>query len=777
MSLCAPHAGEQYAAMSSNEYNVFFQAPDRSKHTLGTPQLFNAAGQPLAILQDAAFSDDDNGALICVSKLHFKFKLPQNPAPPTTDAMYLKLSVLPCAPASSSKWTITTNITTTLASNVIAINWMMAGPTYFVFNPDVAAIGLFLYSFCTYPQELFVSTLPSGTNVDQGVAHVAAAFPSISNFTYSSTKTMLISGPSFIHAPFLIVNFPNPEDPTDGLALVAIDVYALIPGQPQTATVHSNDRTMYKFVGLNDVTTITLTLESFTGDADLFVHTQPFMKSSSNCRCLWSSISSSMVQSLTITNLDLNWSPTLYIIVSNSGPAMAAGLNSYFRLTGHAYQQLDDGQIVHSSLQPLQYAYFAGQPNSGVPVLEQDLAFSANLAVSPLAPATISLFAGSWSLYSPIVQQGYAEISVPSVSAGNNVAVQSQYVQDTGVDRQMLVSVLSGFSAAMNTDDDAPPAASRRLAVSGSGSLRGGDYRRELRRDVYTAGLTPAQRFRLLTGLAGRRSLQQAAVTVLQASNFAWVTVAQCASGNLACYGLTSISPGATQYLAVPIPARSSLFLIFQTVPVPASAVQPVFTVQMDLGRVPQDSVADANSESAATATSSTLLTINCGYNAQTVYVAATNAAGGALGGITFGFVSGQVYSDQCQQYSWAVSAWFPCSVLCGNGTQSRTVTCQTPNGRVVDPGLCDGGQKPMDTQACAQGACVWSAGPWTDCDATCGGGAQYRKLTCRNHDGVGTVLTEQFCANPPVNAQFCNPQPCPSYYWKPTPWSACSMV
>lgn len=696
--------------------------------------------------------------------------------------MYLELSVLPCVPLDPSSWVITTNITTTLTSNIIAENDDMSGPTYFVFNPDVNAIGLYLYSFCTYPQELYVSTLPSGTNVNGGVSHFASQYPSIYNFSRFGSKSLFISGSSFIHAPFLITNYPSPGNSSDGLAIVAIDVFGLIPGQPITNTVHSNDRTLYQFVALGDVTTITLTLESFTGDADMFMHTQPFMNSRSNCRCIWSSKSADPVQSLTITNLDLNWATTLYIMVVNSAAALDAGLPSYFRLTGYSYQQLDDGQIVQSTLQPLQYAYFAGAPNSGVPELEQNLAFSANLAVSTLAPATISAFAGSWDLYRPIVQQGFADISVLSVAGGNAVAVQAPYVKNTGVERQMLVSVLSGFSAASNTNDDVSNTPSRRLGEADTPSA----YKRLQKRDVNPETPTASQRLEILhideeSGIVTPDRTLQAitqTLTVHRAGDFAWTVVGQCASGDLACFTLSDVAPGATEYLQLAVAARSSLFLIFQSVLPATSTIPPLFNVQLALGQAAAGSPVFDGTPDDATATSSTLLVVNCGYNNKTGFISATNAnVSNIAAGITFGFVSGPVFSDQCQQYQWATSGWFPCSAVCGVGTQTRTSTCEAFNGKAVDPALCDATTTPAETQTCDQGACVWAAGPWNDCDATCGGGAQYRSLACRNQNGLGDVLTAQHCANPPVNAQFCNPEPCPSYYWKPTLWSACSKV
>jgi hypothetical protein len=111
---------------------------------------------------------------------------------------------------------------------------------------------------------------------------------------------------------------------------------------------------------------------------------------------------------------------------------------STFQVTAYSYQAVDDGVTVTSTLRPLEYAHFVGSPSTGVAALERDLSFATAMAVSRSGHAPVSLFAGAWEKYYPMVTEGFAEVSALDVQPGAKVAMQTPYVSNTGVTRQMV---------------------------------------------------------------------------------------------------------------------------------------------------------------------------------------------------------------------------------------------------------------------------------------------------------------------------------------------------
>lgn len=73
-----------------------------------------------------------------------------------------------------------------------------------------------------------------------------------------------------------------------------------------------------------------------------------------------------------------------------------------------------------------------------------------------------------------------------------------------------------------------------------------------------------------------------------------------------------------------------------------------------------------------------------------------------------------------CAASYWQYSAWGACNATCGGGYAFRSATCVSKAG-----GAC-GSQPHPTTMRCNTQPCqvfTWSAGPWGDCSADCGGG------------------------------------------------------
>ena len=80
---------------------------------------------------------------------------------------------------------------------------------------------------------------------------------------------------------------------------------------------------------------------------------------------------------------------------------------------------------------------------------------------------------------------------------------------------------------------------------------------------------------------------------------------------------------------------------------------------------------------------------------------------------------------NTCAQ--WRVTPWEECSTSCGNGTQSRRISCEHH-----DENMCRRHEKPRSTQACPGIPCpVWRTGDWSDCSVSCGKGVETRNITC----------------------------------------------
>ncbi|XP_075783381.1 papilin isoform X2 [Pelodiscus sinensis] len=134
------------------------------------------------------------------------------------------------------------------------------------------------------------------------------------------------------------------------------------------------------------------------------------------------------------------------------------------------------------------------------------------------------------------------------------------------------------------------------------------------------------------------------------------------------------------------------------------------------------------------------------------------------------------------QMKSWKTGEWGACSATCGGGTQTRSVYCMSYNGQgspgLVDDAKCEAfSEAPRSTQPCNMRQCAtWSTGPWSECSASCGEGVQTRTVTCRTELGSQTQDFACLTEPKPPPSQPCLKENCiQKIGWHIGGWGLCS--
>ncbi|XP_050294454.1 papilin isoform X2 [Anthonomus grandis grandis] len=139
---------------------------------------------------------------------------------------------------------------------------------------------------------------------------------------------------------------------------------------------------------------------------------------------------------------------------------------------------------------------------------------------------------------------------------------------------------------------------------------------------------------------------------------------------------------------------------------------------------------------------------------------------------------------DDHETYAWTFDEYTPCTATCGGGIQYRNVSCA--GRRTLDPVdeiLCDAGRKPETSRRCNEVACEaqWVPHPWGNCSVPCGeeGGIQTREVSCQQivSNGYPSLVEETQCQGPkPPQQQTCNKgKTCAS--WHLGPWKPCDHL
>ncbi|CAI5448985.1 unnamed protein product [Caenorhabditis angaria] len=123
----------------------------------------------------------------------------------------------------------------------------------------------------------------------------------------------------------------------------------------------------------------------------------------------------------------------------------------------------------------------------------------------------------------------------------------------------------------------------------------------------------------------------------------------------------------------------------------------------------------------------------------------------------------------------WEFGTWSECSVLCGEGIQSRDAICTDRRANHLPENNCNKLEK-IVTKACHKIACPkYKVGEWSECSVSCDDGWKSRRISCMN--GTGQEVDVKECGLPnerPATHKVCNMGLCP--FWRVHDWGACSV-
>ncbi|XP_026865724.2 ADAMTS-like protein 1 [Electrophorus electricus] len=134
-------------------------------------------------------------------------------------------------------------------------------------------------------------------------------------------------------------------------------------------------------------------------------------------------------------------------------------------------------------------------------------------------------------------------------------------------------------------------------------------------------------------------------------------------------------------------------------------------------------------------------------------------------------------HGHHCHQ-RWQVSSWSACSVSCGGGLQSRSVTCLGLAGGVRT--CTAAGRRPAENRLCNSQPCFgWTTVSWGPCHGKCVGprqALQHRHVFCQ--DKNNTRVANQLCSSQPRPSSYrnCTTQAC-ALQWRVGPWTQCTAT
>ncbi|XP_078001337.1 A disintegrin and metalloproteinase with thrombospondin motifs 9-like [Glandiceps talaboti] len=141
---------------------------------------------------------------------------------------------------------------------------------------------------------------------------------------------------------------------------------------------------------------------------------------------------------------------------------------------------------------------------------------------------------------------------------------------------------------------------------------------------------------------------------------------------------------------------------------------------------------------------------------------------------------------EECITYTWRTGRWSQCTRSCGGGQRHRVVHCIDSEGRLTEEDHCNR-RKPRESKKCNSESCPvpsvkWTLGEWDQCSTTCGQGEQTRVVTCQSLSKEGWPIPGEVTGcdidTKPQVIRPCNFGECEwESYWRTGAWSECSKT
>ncbi|XP_055496877.1 LOW QUALITY PROTEIN: papilin-like [Leucoraja erinacea] len=162
---------------------------------------------------------------------------------------------------------------------------------------------------------------------------------------------------------------------------------------------------------------------------------------------------------------------------------------------------------------------------------------------------------------------------------------------------------------------------------------------------------------------------------------------------------------------------------------------------------------------------------VSCGGGHRTRAVPCVSSSGGQLPDFMCGSRPPPAASEPCEPrrchdtHSWYIGAWGPCSVSCGEGLQSRPVSCMSQLGGQLLDSACSSQPRPSARQTCSRLACPpsysWHVGAWGLCSKSCASGLRKRQVICYNQERNHWDPRQCDARRQPRDMEDCNTQSC----------------